>query len=84
MISVDSIKQYKPTKQAYQHVIHTLNMDREEILFLSSNTWDIAGAKNFGFKTAWVNRKNRVMDYLDRQPDFVINDLNELVNIMNR
>jgi 2-haloacid dehalogenase len=80
-MSVDDIKQYKPTKESYQHVINTLCVKREEILFISSNTWDIARAKNFGFQTAWVNRKNTLMDYLDIEPDFIIKDLNELPNI---
>ena len=50
-------------------------MKREEILFMSSNPWDITGAKSFGFNTAWINRKELVAEELDIQPDSVYSDL---------
>ncbi|WP_319005472.1 haloacid dehalogenase type II [Metabacillus litoralis] len=69
MISVDEGKVFKPTSMAYQLVLKKLHVSREEVLFVSSNTWDIAGAKNFGFNTAWINREEKVFDHLDVSPD---------------
>jgi 2-haloacid dehalogenase len=79
IISVDEIKQYKPTPMCYHLVVERLQVGREKILFISSNTWDIAGAKNFGFQTAWINRNHEVMDLIGIEPDFIYKDLTELL-----
>ncbi|MBM7702399.1 haloacid dehalogenase type II [Metabacillus iocasae] len=79
VISVDEIKQYKPTMASYHYAKNKLNIEREEVLFLSSNTWDIAGAKNYGFSTAWVNRQHNVAEHLELAPNVVIQSLADLV-----
>ncbi|KJE25982.1 haloacid dehalogenase, type II [Geobacillus kaustophilus] len=79
IVSVDEIKQYKPSPLAYQHVCNRLNMQPKEILFLSSNTWDIVGASQFGFQTAWINREKATMDLLDVTPNYMVNNLQELI-----
>ena len=75
VLTVDEVKQFKPTPMAYQLVLKKLGVKREEVLFMSSNPWDIAGATNFGFNTAWINRQDKVMDELGVKPDFVYKDL---------
>ncbi|MDF0728220.1 haloacid dehalogenase type II [Cytobacillus sp. S13-E01] len=75
VISVDEVKEYKPTPMSYQIIIERLGVKRNEVLFMSSNTWDIAGATSFGFYTAWINRKNDVMDNLGVAPNFIYSDL---------
>jgi 2-haloacid dehalogenase len=79
VLTVDEVKQYKPTPMSYQLVLQKLEVKREEVLFMSSNPWDIAGASNFGFNTAWINRQDRVMDELGVKPHFVYKDLNGIV-----
>ncbi|MFD2213155.1 haloacid dehalogenase type II [Metabacillus endolithicus] len=79
LVSVDERKEYKPTPMSYQFVLKKLNVEREEVLFVSSNTWDIAGAKHFGFRTAWINRDNRVFDYLGTFPDNEYNNLKGII-----
>ncbi|MCA1055009.1 haloacid dehalogenase type II [Rossellomorea aquimaris] len=75
VLSVDEIKQFKPTPMSYQLVLDKLGVRREEVLFMSSNTWDIAGASSFGFHTAWINRKGVTMDELGVEPDYEYRDL---------
>ncbi|MGP4077781.1 haloacid dehalogenase type II [Halobacillus sp. K22] len=75
VISADEIKQYKPTPAAYNHALERLDVKREEVLFMSSNPWDITGAKSFGFNTAWINRKELVPEELNIQPDSEYYDL---------
>jgi 2-haloacid dehalogenase len=82
LISVDDVKQYKPSPAAYMYALDRLQCRREDILFLSSNTWDITGASSFGFQTAWVNRKKVVFDRMGQQPDYIISNLNELLRIV--
>ncbi len=79
IISVDDVKQYKPSPASYTHVLNTLGLEREEILFMSSNGWDISGAKNFGFKTAWINRSHSPVEILNQHPDRIYEDLNGIL-----
>ncbi|KUP05175.1 haloacid dehalogenase [Bacillus coahuilensis p1.1.43] len=82
ILSVDDRKAFKPTPTSYTAVLEELQVERKEVLFLSSNGWDISGAKSFGFQTAWVNRKGSPREQLDLQPDIEIEDLSELVNLL--
>ncbi|WP_088105763.1 haloacid dehalogenase type II [Halalkalibacter urbisdiaboli] len=75
IISVDDIKQYKPTPASYFHAMKALKLERDEVLFISSNGWDISGARAFGFKTAWINRSSQPNEHLDLQPHATYNDL---------
>ena len=75
LISIDEVKQYKPTLASYQYALDTLGINRDEVLFMSSNGWDISGAKNFGFHTAWINRNNLPTDELNLTPDNIYSDL---------
>ena len=79
IISVDVINKFKPTPSVYQLAISGLEIDKEYIAFVSTNTWDVAGAKSFGFKTIWLNRNNAIMENLDFEPDWTINSLHELI-----
>ncbi|UZJ80175.1 haloacid dehalogenase type II [Fictibacillus sp. KU28468] len=79
IISVDEVKQYKPTPASYDHALKTLNVKREEVLFMSSNGWDISGAKNFGFRTAWINRNELPIEELNLAPDTIYSDLNGIL-----
>ncbi|QFT87875.1 2-haloalkanoic acid dehalogenase [Bacillus sp. THAF10] len=79
ILSVDEIKQYKPSLASYNYALKTLGVKREEVLFLSSNGWDIAGAKNFGFHTAWINRNELPMETLNLKPDKTYKNLNDIM-----
>ena len=54
----------------------------ENICFMSSNTWDVSGGGVFGYNAVWVNRFNKVFDKLSYKPQFVINNLNQLLEII--
>lgn len=82
VISVDDIKQYKPSPAAYMQVLNTLGIKREEILFMSSNGWDISGAKSFGFKTAWINRNHVPVEVLNLEPDYILPNLNGILDLI--
>lgn len=82
VISVDVLKIYKPFPGVYQLALTNLNVRKEEVLFVSANSFDAAGAKNVGFNVCWVNRFNTVFDELDMTPDLVVNNLNQLTDIL--
>jgi len=56
VISVDEIGVYKPDPRGYAHVEKRLGLSRDQILFVSSNGFDIAGAKAHGFHVARIER----------------------------
>lgn len=55
-ISVDAKKIFKPSPAAYTLVEEELGAKPNEVLFVSSNPWDAAGAKAAGFTVAWIER----------------------------
>ncbi|MBT2572070.1 haloacid dehalogenase type II [Planococcus sp. ISL-110] len=79
VLSIDEIKQFKPAPESYQYALEKLGLESREVLFMSSNGWDVSGAKNFGFQTAWINRKNLPVEELELEPDYIFTDLNGLL-----
>ncbi len=77
VLSVDLCKKFKPATEVYELVLNKYPENENEFLFFSSNCWDIHGASNFGFKSVWVNRFNRVNDILPGNPDFIVKSLLE-------
>lgn len=77
-ISADEVRIYKPDPHSYTLVTKKLGLSADQMLFISSNPWDVAGSKNFGFNVAWVNRGNAVFDKLGVSPDVVLKSLAEL------
>ena len=55
-ISIDSVRIYKPHRSCYTLVEPVLAVRKEEVLFVSSNSFDVVGAKAFGFDVAWIRR----------------------------
>ena len=56
ILSVDPARAYKPSRKAYALLEPALGLPPGEVLFVSSNGFDVAGAKRFGFQVAWVRR----------------------------
>lgn len=79
IVSIDRIKQAKPSPASYMHWFKSSGLRRDEVLFLSSNGWDIAGAKNFGFHAAWINRNHLPFEQFDVEPDAVYDDLSGIL-----
>jgi 2-haloacid dehalogenase len=80
IISADRVKMYKPSARVYALGPHILNIPAEQILFVSSNSWDAAGAKAFGYRVCWCNRSGAEMEHLGFAPDIVVSELHDLVN----
>jgi 2-haloacid dehalogenase len=78
IISVDQVKTYKPSPRVYQLGPEALHVPAQEILFVSSNAWDAAGAKAFGYRVCWCNRSGRPMERLGFAPDIVVSSLDQL------
>ncbi|RLJ98933.1 haloacid dehalogenase type II [Ruegeria conchae] len=75
VLSVESVGVFKPHTSVYDLVQNRFGCARNEVLFVSSNGWDAAGASGYGFVTAWVNRAGEPMDRLPWKPAHVLSDL---------
>jgi 2-haloacid dehalogenase len=78
VLSVDAIRRYKPLPEAYTLVTERFGIAPADVVFVSSNRWDVMGAASFGFRTAWINRANAPEEY-GPAPDAVLTDLHGLV-----
>ena len=56
VLSVDAIGVFKPSPRAYDLVEQRLGVPPRDVVFVSSNPFDVSGAKSFGFKVAWIER----------------------------
>jgi 2-haloacid dehalogenase len=83
VISVDELKTYKPFPAIYGLAVKHLGVNAEEIGFVSSNFWDIAGATSYGFRTFWINRHGSQPDELGFRPYAVIAGLDQLGQLIN-
>ena len=68
VLSVDTVKRFKTAPEAYQMGPDTFDCDAGEILFVSSNCWDICGATWFGYRTFWLNRDGLPLERLGVEP----------------
>jgi len=75
LLSVDEVGTFKPDRRVYDLVGARLGCAPEEVLFVSSNGWDVCAAAAYGFRTLWVNRAGLPLDRLPAAPDHVGADL---------
>lgn len=80
VFSVDSVRMYKPRPQVYELVTAQFSCKPADVIFVSSNRWDVMGAGAFGFRCAWINRANNPDEYPDHPPVKVLSDLKSLPN----
>ena len=81
LFSIEEVKIYKPDFKVYDMPIKKYNIQKDEVAFLSANTWDVSGGGNYGFNSIWVNRNNNIFDNLDYKPKNEIKNLSELVGL---
>lgn len=82
VLSVDLIGTYKPAPQVYRIPEEALGIPRHEVLFVSSNGWDAAGARASGVLVAWVNRRGAPPERLGAPVDLMVRDLGELADVL--
>jgi 2-haloacid dehalogenase len=82
LFSIEQVKIYKPDAKVYDMPIKKYQIQKDEVAFLSANTWDVSGGGNYGYNSIWVNRNNNIFDNLDFKPNSEIKNLSELINII--
>ncbi|WP_440634720.1 haloacid dehalogenase type II [Candidatus Pelagibacter sp. HIMB1746] len=81
IFSVEEVGIFKPDSKVYDMPIKKYKIEKNEVAFLSANTWDVSGGGNYGYNSIWVNRNNNIFDKLDYSPQNEIKNLNGLLDI---
>ena len=82
LFSIEEVKIYKPHPKVYDLPVKKYKIKKNDVAFLSANTWDVSGAGNYGYQSIWVNRNNNIFDNLDYKPNNQIKNLSELINLI--
>lgn len=80
VLSVDSLKMFKPRMEVYKLVTDHYKVAAKDVVFVSSNRWDVMAGMHFGFKGVWVNRAKNPPEY--GEPDKVLSDLASLPGLV--
>ena len=82
LFSIEEVRIYKPDSKVYDLPVKKYKIKKNEIAFLSANTWDVSGGGNYGFNSIWVNRNKSIFDNLDYKPRTEIENLSELISLI--
>tara|TARA_B100000427_G_scaffold174153_1_gene144658 strand:- start:561 stop:1223 length:663 start_codon:yes stop_codon:yes gene_type:complete len=82
IFSIEEVGVYKPNSKVYDIPIKKYQIQKNEVMFLSANTWDVSGAGNFGYNSVWVNRNNNIFDNLDYKPKNQVKDLGKILDLI--
>ena len=82
IFSIEEVGIYKPDSKVYDMPIKKYKIQKEEVAFLSANTWDVSGGGNYGYNSIWVNRNNNIFDNLDYKPKNEVKNLSQLLYII--
>ena len=82
IFSVEEVGIYKPNSKVYDIPIKKYQIQKNEVVFLSANTWDVSGGGNYGYNSVWVNRNNNIFDYLDYKPQDQVKHLGEILDLI--
>ena len=81
IVSVEDIGIFKPDGRVYELVNSKMGYKISEVLFVSSNGWDIMGAAKFGFSTAWINRNKKPVERMQWKPNYELSNLMHIVDL---
>ena len=82
IFSIEEVGIYKPDSKVYDIPIKKYQIKKNEVAFLSANTWDVSGGGNYGYNSIWVNRNNSIFDKLDYEPKEQIKNLKEILDLI--
>ncbi len=82
IFSIEEVGIFKPDTKVYDIPTKKYKIQKDEIAFLSANTWDVSGGGNFGYNSIWVNRNDSIFDNLDYSPKKQVKNLRQLLDIV--
>jgi len=82
IFSIEEVGIYKPDSKVYDLPVKKYQIQKDEVAFLSANTWDVSGGGNYGYISIWVNRNNNIFDNLDYKPKNEVKNLKQVFDIV--
>ena len=82
VVTVEEVRLFKTAPQAYELLLKAFPVQKEEILFVSSNAWDALAAKWYGFDVFWVNRLRHPYEEIGEKPDYEGNALSQVLEVI--
>lgn len=82
VVTVEEVRLFKTAPQAYELLLKAFPVQKEEILFVSSNAWDALAAKWYGFDVFWVNRLGHPYEEIGEKPDYEGNALSQVLEVI--
>jgi len=83
IVSVEDVQSFKPDPLVYEHFIKTTASEKENTYLISSNSFDILGALNYGLKTVWIQRnEENSFDPWEIAPNYTANSISNIVDLL--
>ncbi len=82
LFTVEEVRLFKTAPQVYELLLKAFPVQKQEILFISSNAWDALAAKWFGVDVFWVNRLGHPFEQIGERPNYEGSSLSEIVSIL--
>ena len=81
-ISVEEAGYFKPHHATYARACERLGVNRSSVLFVANHAFDCTGAKAYGMRTAFIDRRKRPFGDTPHQPDLIVEDFAALARVM--
>jgi len=82
VVTVEDVRLFKTAPQAYELLLKTFPVKKEEVLFVSSNAWDALAAKWYGFDVFWVNRLGHPFEEIGEKPNYEGTSLSKVLDLI--
>jgi 2-haloacid dehalogenase len=82
VVTVEEVRLFKTAPQAYELLLQAFPVQKNEVLFVSSNAWDALAAKWFGFDVFWVNRLGHPFEEIGEKPNYEGKSLTEVLETL--
>jgi 2-haloacid dehalogenase len=82
VVTIEDVRLFKTAPQAYELLLKAFPVNKDEILFVSSNAWDALAAKWFGFDVFWVNRQGHPYEEIGEKPNYEGNSLSKVLEVI--
>jgi 2-haloacid dehalogenase len=82
VVTIEDVRLFKTAPQAYELLLKAFPVNKEEVLFVSSNAWDALAAKWFGFDVFWVNRLGHPFEEIGEKPNHEGISLSKVLEVL--
>jgi 2-haloacid dehalogenase len=82
VVTIEDVRLFKTAPQAYELLLQAFPVQKEEILFVSSNAWDALAAKWYGFDVFWVNRLGHPFEEIGEKPNYEGVSLSKVLEVI--